>query len=70
MSNGNTDEWNRWRGEQTAVLRIMTNELENIGGRLGKIERSHYIMQGKATAYGALSGALVAIIIAIVRSAI
>ena len=44
--NGNGFE--RWRGEQTAILRLVKEELTAIDGRLRSLEREVWIIKGQA----------------------
>ena len=69
MPNGedtNTNEWNRWRGEQQTILKMLKEEQEETNIRLQRLEKKFYIMKGKSLAYGAVAGATISIVVALV----
>ena len=65
MTNGDS-EWNRWRGEQTAILTLMQNEMVEHNNKLNIISKELYVMKGKVVAWGSIAGAVVAIIVTII----
>lgn len=69
MTNGN-NEWNRWRGEQSAILRLMKEEMEDNNKRLDNISKELYIIKGKATVFGAFAGIVASLITSLIVSLI
>ena len=66
MPNGDNEEWSIWRGEQTATLRLVKDELGEMNDRLGKVEREMWVLKGKSAAYGAVGGVVVSIVIGVI----
>lgn len=49
-------EWNRWRGEQTATLKLIKDELEDTKKALTELKKEFYIIKGKTILFGGLAG--------------
>lgn len=61
-----SDEWNIWRGQQTATLKLVADELKETNKQLREMKKEFYVLKGKSMAYGGLAGLIVGGIVSLV----
>ena len=71
MPNGDSSyselSWAEWKGQVGADLKALKTQQESIFNRLGKVREDLAFLKGKAAAYGAGGGGIVAAIIMLVK---
>ena len=55
-----SEEWNRWRGRQEALLENLDKSLENIDDRLADLEKEHWMLYAKVIGLSASVSLLLA----------
>lgn len=61
-------EWNRWRGEQTAILKLVKEELYDTRVALNGLKKEFYIIKGKTLLFGALAGSIVSLAVVLITT--
>ena len=65
MANQDND-WNIWRGEQSAILKLTVEELKSMRNDIQNLSKEIWVIKGKSVAYGAISGSVVGLIITLI----
>jgi len=63
MTMNGDSEWNQWRGETTAILRLLRDEVSTVRRDVESIKQGLWTLQAKSGVYGGIAGIIVSILI-------